>query len=103
MHYEVTTTYEAQEDDDGGFGDDFDDFEQGEGDEEFGGFDEGLQQTLEEDSQTNKEQGVHQSLPSTIPSFVSRIRSWMIFEIGYKDVLNLKPGLKADQDKLANT
>jgi len=81
MHYEVATTYQAQEDHDGGFGDDFDDFEQGEDEEEFGGFDEGLEQTLETDSEPSKELGVHQSLPSMTPSFVSRTHSLSIMTL----------------------
>lgn len=99
MHYEVPTTYQAQEeDDDGGFGDDFDDFEQGEGDEDFGGFDEGIQKTLDQESQIDTEQDVHQSLPSTIPSFVSRARTWMIFETLYDDGSTLNLELEADHD-----
>lgn len=80
MPYEVANTYQADEGDEGVFGDDFDDFEEGEGDEEFGGFDEGVQETLVEDSQTNNELGVHQSLPSTFASFVSRTRSLLIMK-----------------------
>lgn len=78
MHYEVATTYQAQEGHDGGLGDDFDDFEQGEVDAEFGGFDAGLEQIMEEDSQPYKDLGVHASLPPTTPAFVSRTRSFII-------------------------
>ena len=84
MHYEVPTTYQAHHDDDGGSGEDFDDFEQGEDDEGFGRFDQGSQQIQEEDSPTNKERDVHQSLAPIIPSFVSRTHQWMIFEKRYE-------------------
>ena len=72
MDYEVATTHEAKKDD--GVADDFDDFKEGEGegDEEFGDFDEGVQQSVAEDSQTNEDAGIHQLLPSTISSFVSK-------------------------------
>jgi len=105
MHYEGATTYQAQaqEDDDGGFGDDFDDFEQGEGDEEFGGFDDGLEQTQEEESQTNKQLGVHQSLLSMSPDFVSRTRSWIIYGFADGDVHNLNLEPKLIRRNLANT
>ncbi|KAI9876874.1 MAG: hypothetical protein M1830_005417 [Pleopsidium flavum] len=70
MHYHETTAREANADD--GFGDDFDDFEQGEGNEEFGDFDDGLKQPAEVDTehhQISKDAGIAQSLPSSIPSF----------------------------------
>jgi len=72
MHYDEATNEQANDDDE--FGDDFDDFEQGEGNEEFGDFDDGFKQSVEvdiRDHQTNKDAGVPQSLPSSIPSFVS--------------------------------
>jgi len=66
----ASTSLEYDEDEDGeaggGFGDDFDDFEEG-GDADFGDFDDGFQEPEAMVSPTP------QSLPTVSPSFVSRI------------------------------
>ncbi len=88
MH--LKETIDQQDRDDDGFGDDFDDFEEGESNDDFGDFDEGLQQPLEEAGQIDKDVGVQQSLPTTRPSFVSSDHSLMTFATWCGHVLTLK-------------
>lgn len=62
---------EAEED--GGFGDDFDDFEEGGEDDDFGDFDDGFQQDEEQAETTSNEPPDHPSIPAPSPGPVSQI------------------------------
>jgi hypothetical protein len=65
--YKHTTTNDNDEPEEDGFGDDFDDFEEGaaEGDDDFGDFDDGFVEATQPEPQAK------QPFPSTVPSLVS--------------------------------
>jgi hypothetical protein len=58
--------------DDGGFGDDFDDFEEGGEGDDFGDFDDGFQQGEEQAETTFDESPDHPSVPAPSPGPVSQ-------------------------------
>lgn len=69
IHYEETVDEQGPDEDE--FGDDFDDFEEGQGNEEFGAFDEGAQRSSADSIQIKNDVRTAQQPPSRVPSFVS--------------------------------